>query len=62
MKMKSLLHIIFKKEAKLNETIAAYAPTRDYAFASSSENDAEYEFETMSEADDMQIDKMYRSL
>ena len=60
--MKSLLHIIFKKEAKLNETIVAYAPTRDYAFASSSENNTEYEFEAMSEADDMQIDKMYRSL
>lgn len=60
--MKSLLHIIFKKEAKLNETIAAYAPTRDDAFALPSENNTEYEFEAMSEADDMQIDKMYRCL
>jgi len=60
--MKSLLHIIFKKEAKLNETIAEYAPISDYSFDFSIENTTEYALEAMSEADDMQIDKMYRSL
>lgn len=59
--MKNLFDKIFKKEPQLNYIIAEYQPLEVNSFSPTIKA-TEYDVDEPTEADEMQIDKMYRRL